>query len=65
MTVKDVATYLHINESSVYGLAVKHNLPLRIMRFKERGAFCFKKDLQEWLLEESVPYCERKMYDKG
>jgi excisionase family DNA binding protein len=46
MTVRDVATYLNVNEKTVYRLAQRRELP----GFKVAGAWRFRpEDIQEWV----------------
>lgn len=46
MTVRDVATYLNVNEKTVYRLAQRRELP----GFKVAGAWRFRpEDIERWV----------------
>ena len=49
MTVREVATYLNVNEKTVYRLAQKRQLP----GFKVAGAWRFRRnDIDRWIDEQ-------------
>lgn len=49
MTVREVATYLNVNEKTVYRLAQKRELP----GFKVAGAWRFRReDIDRWIEEQ-------------
>ncbi len=49
MRIEDVAEYLKISKSSIYGLIYRQKIP-----FFKRGKYCFfyKKDLDSWIKGE-------------
>lgn len=49
MSVRDVATYLNVNEKTVYRLTQKRELP----GFKVAGAWRFRReDIDRWIEEQ-------------
>jgi len=59
MTVREVASYLHVDEKTIYRLATKRTLP----GFKVAGTWRFKKeDIDAWIerQKKSVPKNEPK-----
>jgi excisionase family DNA binding protein len=49
MSVRDLATYLNVNEKTVYRLAQKRELP----GFKVAGAWRFRRDdIDRWIEEQ-------------
>ena len=49
MTVREVATYLNVNEKTVYRLAQRRDLP----GFKVAGAWRFRhEDIDRWIEEQ-------------
>lgn len=49
MTVREVATYLNVNEKTVYRLAQRRELP----GFKVAGAWRFRReDIDHWIEEQ-------------
>ncbi len=51
MTVRDVATYLNVNEKTVYRLAQRRELP----GFKVAGAWRFRpEDLEKWVAAQKA-----------
>ena len=49
MTVREVATYLNVNEKTVYRLAQRRELP----GFKVAGAWRFRRDdIDRWIEEQ-------------
>lgn len=49
MTVREVATYLNVNEKTVYRLAQRRDLP----GFKVAGAWRFRReDIDRWIEEQ-------------
>lgn len=48
LTVRDVATYLNVDEKTIYRLVIKGELP----GFKVLGSWRFQRiDLETWILE--------------
>ncbi|MCA9629694.1 MAG: helix-turn-helix domain-containing protein [Myxococcales bacterium] len=51
MTVREVATYLNVNEKTVYRLAQKRDLP----GFKVAGAWRFRReDIDRWIEKQTA-----------
>ena len=51
MTVREVATYLNVNEKTVYRLAQKRELP----GFKVAGAWRFRReDIDRWIEKQTA-----------
>jgi len=60
MTVREVASYLHVDEKTIYRLASKRKLP----GFKVAGTWRFKKDdIDAWIehQKKSVPKSDSKL----
>ena len=56
MTVREVATYLNVNEKTVYRLAQKRQLP----GFKVAGTWRFRReDIDRWIGEQTADTLRR------
>ena len=52
LTIREVASYLKVNEKTVYGLAQKHRIP----GFKVGGQWRFRRaDLDSWIAARPNP----------
>jgi len=57
MTVREVATYLNVNEKTVYRLALKGELP----GFKVAGAWRFRRDdIDHWIEDQKQAVAQQE-----